>query len=214
VIDKLDFRAKNSGAAQSHIIACNALADLVKGDPRVEQLYEEWRRASGLTELLDGMRDQRGAAAVEDLRAEFVMRYYASGVAYAGLVVPPFVAKELRLPYPWLAVQLSAAFLVRIANEATGVNMLGLAVGVVAPQGAAKGRRAKGGGDSIRRGVEWFYRHHVQQPNESVRSLAKEHVRNNKSARTSDARAIVFDGIRRAKALLDQADYIYAPLPE
>jgi integrase len=217
------FRAKDAADAERHLIACRALVDILQTDPRVDQVYQRWRTETGVAALIERLSTAADGDALDAVRAELLLTFAGAGVAMTSLILPPFVSKELRLPYPWLAVQLSATFQARIIQEATRDDRWRPTVCAIVPPAVAKGRRAKGGGDSIRRNVDWFYRVHIQEPAESVRALAREYSRTaprlgltalRTDKRKGDARAIVQEGIARAKALLDQAEYLYTPLPE
>ena len=125
---------------------------------------------------------------------------------------PPAVRLEGIAPtLPLAGGSTLANFLTRAANE-TGANLTLTIGGLLPSQNPARGRRAKGRGESVARNVEWFYRVHVQEPAESIASLAKHYSR--EVNRANDARSVVQTGIARAKALLDQAEYIYTPLPK
>lgn len=212
------FRAKNKGEAQGHIIASNALAEILQTDPRVQKVFCNWRRDSGLSDLLEKLKRAPNDTVRQDIQAELLMVFYGAGVVMASVILPSFVSKELGLPYPTLAAQLWIIYQHRIMSEATAPGTFKSVVEVAAPDRQARGRAPKNGGDSIRRGVGWFYRVHVQQPPESVRSLAREYsevapargitaLRRDK--RNGDARSIVQEGIDRAKDLLEKAEYIY-----
>lgn len=213
----LGFDAKSRGDAERHIIACDALTAILQADPRVEDLYQEWRRKTGLAALIEQLKRAPDDATKRDIEAELLLVFYGAGVAMTSMVLPSFVSKELRLPYPWLAVQLFAIYLPRIMNEATSRDTFGSAVGVMVPPGTPRGRRPKNSGESIRRGVEWYYRVHVQEPPEKVPSLARAygrelvdgHPRSRGWSDETDGVSAVKAGIATAKRLLDRAEYIY-----
>lgn len=201
--------AKSRGDAESRIIAQEAFVTLLQADPRVARVYQDWRRTSGLAALLEGM--NAGDPTARYATGPVVVLCSCASIVLTQLTLPALLT---RLPadvrYAWLSERLAAAFLAQIGHEAQP-GSLGVAVGVVTPPGAPRGRRAKGAGASIRRNVEWFYRVHVLEPPESIRAIAGEYRRTapalgltplRADKRKSDARSIVQEGIARARALL------------
>jgi len=204
------FRAKDDADAERHLIACNALVELLLTDPRVERLHKDWLRETGLRTLARRVRVAKTPAIRDARQAEFAWSY---GIALnvLALVLSGFVTKELRLPYPNLALQLAMHFATAIANEAAASDLVPVTL-VFPPRGTPRGRRAKGGGESIRRNVEWFYRLHVQQPPETMAQLTKEYSK--QANRRTAAHSVVQNGIIRAKALLDAAEFVFQTPPK
>ena len=103
----------------------------------------------------------------------------------------------------WLPHFLGWDFMRAMAEEATkGPHALTIEVpGPDAPW-AARGRAPKRGDvhrEDIARAVSWFYRHHVKDPPDSIRSLAAEYAEGAK--RESDARSMIQHGIARVRTL-------------
>jgi hypothetical protein len=212
---KGSFLAKDAADAERHLLACNALVDVLITDPRVETEYQNWLRLTGLSDLIAQWKSVTDAVKRREIEGELIVIYAATGSLMLSHVLPAFISKDLRLPYPWLALQLGAIFFIKV-SESLGSPPLQLNIGIVPPRDQRRGRRAKGGGESIRRNVEWFYRVHVQQPTESIGSLARAYAKETKRdvTDTNDARSVVQNGIKRAKALLDQAEYVFLPPPK
>ncbi len=209
----LSVRTKNAADAERFLIAANRLVELLLRDPRVEAAYRRWREASGLRALMPAVREavKAGRAPGDAMGAEFLLAFHAAGLVAQHTL--PALCLELGLPYPWLMIQLSSAFQLQAAAEAfDGVAQLAL---VIPPQRMrSRGRRAKNDGDSLRLAAEWFYRVHIQQPAESVRALAREYTAVDRAKRQGDGRSNIQAGIARARALFEQAEYNYAPLPK
>jgi hypothetical protein len=211
------FVAKDAATAERHLIAAAALVAILETDPRVEKLYQDWRRECGLAEAIAQWRRASERDARDQAGAELLLTAYGSGVLMTSLVLPSFVSKELRLPWPWLALELAGAFQARVLREFTGDARWQIGALVAAPRGGsvARGRRAKAGGASIEQAVQWFYRARVKEPRDSARSLGRQYrnSRQHMSAK-STGRSSVEQAIERAKALLDAAEFVFTPLPK
>jgi len=204
---ELSFRAKNTADAERHLIACNALVEVLLRDPRVEERYQGWLRGSELADLVARWNSTNDDVGRQEIAHEVTVISAATGSLMLSHVLPAFVSRELRLPYPWLAVQLGAVFMTRFsASFGTAMQLNAL---LSRPPDSRSGRRAKGGGESIRRNVEWFYRVHVKEPRDSIYSLAKAYKKQH--GRETDPKSVVQNGIKRAKELLDLAEYVFLP---
>jgi hypothetical protein len=202
--DYFRFRAKDRGHGDRVMLAAEALILLVVADPRFVAAYNAWRRMSGLDEKIHRWAIAATPQAKKQRQDDF-MAAWGPAVTLTARVLPEFVATELQLPYPWLSVALSSAFVMRVADD-VGVPLtthLPFA-GLVGPKA---GRKAIKKQDSIRRNVEWFYRLHVQSPPDKQADLEKEYraaVRRN-----TDAHGNVAKGVKEAKQLLDAFAYRY-----
>jgi hypothetical protein len=72
---------------------------------------------------------------------------------------------------------------------------------VVVDKNLEPGKKPRAGADDIMRNVEWFYRNEVKNPSDSVSELEREYAR--AANRITDARSVVQNGIKQARALLD-----------
>lgn len=102
--------------------------------------------------------------------------------------------EDLRLPYTWLPNLLTRSYAAWLIGLPGAVE--------VSPAVQLPGRRAKDGGQHIRRDVEWFYQNRIQ--NVSTRELARAYQQGHSAPRSdkTDSRSVVQNGIRRVERLL------------
>src|SRR5689334_877770 len=107
------FRVKDVGDRDRHLVACQALVDVLLTDPRVVTFERHWRATIGLDEAIRQVR-AADARTRDEEQAAFAVGYDVA-LKVLSVILPPFVTKDLRLPYPWLALQLQAVFAARVA---------------------------------------------------------------------------------------------------
>jgi hypothetical protein len=210
--DYFRFHTKDAASAERFLAAADALLELVLDDPRVDTCYRAWRRDTGIEDALVALQATPGEGSAE---AAF-LPWWARAVTQSAIVCPRLVTHDLRLPYPWLAVMLSTAFLERTAVDAGVVLHAWIPWAGVIPAGQ-RGRRATRNGDIIKADVRWFYRAKVQDPPESIRKLGQEYAEQADTAvwsERTEGRSAVQAAIKRAKELLDSVEYAFAPLPK
>jgi hypothetical protein len=211
------FKAKDDATAESARLAGIAFINLLLGDARVERAYMYWRATSrvgalaGKQDALVGDFLDAVGGARDDLRKEILP-------ALVERLMSRAVPLESRGAYLWVVDALWWGFFVRIVNEVIPGGDFRVSTDVVRFGEAAKGRRAKAGGESIGRGVEWFYRVHVQEPPETLSALGRALGRERDSegqtrakswSSATSGRSTVEAGIARARVLLG-----FPPLPK
>jgi hypothetical protein len=192
------FRAKDHGHGDRVMLAVEALIRLALVDPRIIAAYQEWKRVSGIEDLI---RRLAIAATPEarKLREADIVAAVGPALMLSARVLPAIVANELKLPYPWLAVALSSAFMMRVGVDVGAPFTTPLPfAGLVSPRAGRKPIKKQ---DSIRRNIEWYYRLHVQSPPERQADLEKEYRA--EASRHTDAHSNVAKGVKEAKMLLD-----------
>ena len=162
-------------------------------DARVRAVYYAWRTDHGL--------DQHRAPTVAFRAA--VLRDADCDLARLGRLV----REDLKCGFDWLPQFLLARFRLLSLDAVTGVSR-GLVIEAPTDvDGLPRGRRVKHDGEHVRRDVEWFYRHKLKNPSDTIASLAREYA--DVAQRGTDARSVIQNGMKRAEHFLSA---IYIPL--
>jgi hypothetical protein len=234
---------------ERHALARAVLLTVLLPDPRVRALFETWGRSAGLSTAVAAL--ARAVAAVRAAEAArspddhaltpserrvvrtldtALTRFRTRWEAFRQHPVPApdtFVHETLRLPWPWVAVELVDAFRLRLVARATGVRIVrGFHGGVQAPPltlstapgevveavrrrlqdaehalALATARLPKGrrATHHVARNVHWFYRSRVQVPPASISQLARAyHQTPGHTCATGDDRKVVQQGCKDA----------------
>jgi hypothetical protein len=149
--------------------------------------------------------DQLHAAAAKELAAggsahgEAVTRYMAAWEKdlAVGAAFDAFVRDELQLSWPWLAPDLTRWLFFDMKNRLPRVKKENIEFELLNADGVSGGRYQTPEADKMRLHVEWFYRHRVKNPPDSIPEIARGPV--------AASRETVRSGIKNAAPILGKA---------
>jgi hypothetical protein len=184
----------NKGDAWRVTTAAGAFVAALAADVRVLKAYPAWCYARTAAARLVAQAPSPDKA-TEAMRDCYRALCDETARLLADVGVPPAWL-------PWAARAMLAVFEANRADDERDPEAPArFAIGAAIASGAPLGKRPTAEGAAIVRGVGWYYRAHVQHPPASIHALAAEYAAVER--RHTDARSVVQNSIRQARALLD-----------
>lgn len=186
--------ALNRGDAGRMVMAHGACVMLLATDLRVQQFYTEWLAAQ---ERLRRAGPPAGVQTVDDLERVIVAGREAD---IDGLAE---VLQTMGVPWRWAAEALiMMVFPIAQYNARHPHDQKALHVSASGLAAVPAGRKPRHQGRDVRQWVDWWYRHKIKHPPDSIYALAKEYA--DREKRHTRADSVVVDGIQRAENLLNR----------
>jgi hypothetical protein len=184
----------NRGDAGRLVMAHGACVIILSTDLRVQQHYEQWSRER---DRLVTAGPPAGVTSETDVDAMLHWQHDAEIDALAAILL------EMGVPWRWVAEALILkVFPILTHNARHPQNRLLLQVSADGLTALPAGRKPRHHGQDVRQWVEWWYRHKIKAPTDSIYALAQEYAIREK--RHTRADSVVEDGIQRAENLLNR----------
>lgn len=177
--------------AERALVARLELLSLLGQDPHIQAAIRRWLRSANGRRCMEAIR-----AAPTGIEA--AATWATNRAAVGAIVTAPLKLEPCDWLCRWLA-DLACVMAMQGQAEWRSVHFTFCATGTPGYAGPRR-RSAKGGGASLARDVGWYYRAALKIPRDSIKSLAREYAA--AESRHTDARAVIQDGIKRARTLL------------
>jgi len=186
--------ALDRGDAGRIVGAHGACVIILGTDLRVQEYYKHWIAER---DRLAAAGPPRGVTSEAEIDQMLHRQHEAEIAALAALL------KTMGVPWRWAAEMLiRVVFPIATHNARSPHDRQVLKVSADGLETLPAGRKPRHHGQDIRQWVDWWYRHKIKHPPDSIYALAQRYAAREK--RLTRADSVVADGIQRAEHLLNR----------